>query len=125
MAIDTCVENFSSTVLKALAASTAKSHSCDNPQLPISSGIQDEIHLKNQLRRQWQVSMNPALRAEVNRLQRSVTHWLNGWRNDQLSATLESLNPEDQTGDESSHSISPPWSTQGESLYQTLRKMKP
>jgi hypothetical protein len=41
MAIDTCVEDFSSTVLKALAASTAKSHSRDNPQPLISSGIQN------------------------------------------------------------------------------------
>ena len=34
---------------------------------------------------------------EVNRLQRSVTRRLNEWRNDQWSATLESLHPEDQS----------------------------
>ena len=38
-----------------------------------------------------------ALKAEVNRLQRSVTRRLNEWRNDQWSATLESLHPEDQS----------------------------
>ena len=38
-----------------------------------------------------------ALKAEVNRLQRSVTHQLNEWRNEQWSATLESLDPEDQS----------------------------
>ena len=37
------------------------------------------------------------MKAETNRLQKSVTRLLNEWRNDQWSATLESLNPEDQT----------------------------
>ena len=43
------------------------------------------------------VTRDPALKAEVNRLQRSVTRRLNEWRNDQWSTTLESLNPEDQS----------------------------
>jgi hypothetical protein len=37
------------------------------------------------------------METEVNRLQRSVTHQLNEWRNDQRSATLETLEPEDQS----------------------------
>jgi hypothetical protein len=37
------------------------------------------------------------LKAEVNRLQRSVTTQLNEWRNDRWSNTLESLDPEDQS----------------------------
>ena len=37
------------------------------------------------------------MKAEVNRLQRSVTHQLNEWRKDQWSATLESLEPEVQS----------------------------
>jgi hypothetical protein len=49
------------------------------------------------LRRQWQITRNPVLKAEVNRLQRSVTRRLNEWRNDQWSTTLESLDPEDQS----------------------------
>jgi hypothetical protein len=52
---------------------------------------------KNRLRRRWQVTRNPALIAEVNRLQRSVTRQLIEWRNDQWIATLESLDPEDQS----------------------------
>ena len=39
----------------------------------------------------------PPLRAEVNRLQRSVTRRLKECRNDQWSTTLESLDPEDQS----------------------------
>jgi hypothetical protein len=45
--------------------------------------FKDEIRLKNRLRRQWQVTRDPALTAQVNRLQRSVTFRLNEWRNEQ------------------------------------------
>jgi len=97
MAIDICVENFSGAVLKALAASTPKRHPRDDSRPPIPAGIQDEIRLKNRLRRQWQITRDPALKAGVNRLQRSVTRQLNEWRNDQWRATLESLDPVDQS----------------------------
>jgi hypothetical protein len=73
MAIDTCVENFSGAVLKALAASTSKRRPLDNPRPSVPAGFQDESHLKNRLRRQWQITRDPALKAEVNRLQRSVS----------------------------------------------------
>jgi len=97
MAIDTCVENFSGAVLKALAALNPKRRPRDDPQPPVPTGIQDEIRLKNRLRRQWQITGDPALKAEVNRLQSSVTRRLNERRNDHWSATLESLDPEDQS----------------------------
>ena len=97
MDIETCVENFSGTILGALEASTPKRHPNGEPRPQIPAGIQDEIHLKNWLRRRWQVSRDPTLKTEVSRLQRSVTRWLNEWRNDQWSATLESLNPKDQS----------------------------
>jgi hypothetical protein len=83
MGIDMCVENFSSAVLKALAASTPKCRLCDDPWPPILAGIQYEIRLKNRLQRWWQVTRDPALKSEVNCLQRSVTRRLNEWRNDQ------------------------------------------
>jgi hypothetical protein len=97
MAIDTCVENFSAAVPLALAASTPKCRPRDDPLPLIPASIQDEIRLKNRLRRRWQVTRDPALKAEVNRLQRSVTRRHNEWRNDQWSATLESLDPEDHS----------------------------
>jgi hypothetical protein len=97
MEIDTCVENFSGAVLKALAAFTPKHRPGADPRPPIPAGIQDEIHLKNRLQREWQVTRDLDLRAEVNRLQRSVTGRHNEWRNEQWSATLESLDPEDQS----------------------------
>ena len=131
MAIDACLENFSGAVLEALAASTPKRRPRDDPRPPIPAGIQDEIRLKNRLRRQWQFTRDPALKAEVNRLQRSVTRRLNEWRNDQWSATLESLDPVDQSLWRMTKRVmrvptpTPPWSPQGESLSQTLRKPKP
>ena len=70
LAIDTCVGNFSGAVLQALAASTPKIRPRDDPRPLIPAGIQDEIRLKNRLRRRWQVTRDPALKAEVNRLQR-------------------------------------------------------
>jgi hypothetical protein len=59
MAFDTCVENFSGAVLKALAASAPKCRPRDDPQPPIPAGIQDEIRLKSRLWRQWQITRDP------------------------------------------------------------------
>ena len=97
MTIDICFENFSGAVLQALAASTPKCRSSDDPRPPIQAGNQDEIRLKNRLRSRSQVTRDPALKAEVNRLQLSVTRQVNEWRNDQWSAKLGSLHPEDQS----------------------------
>jgi hypothetical protein len=97
MAIDTCVENFSGAVLKALATSTPKRRLRDDPWPPIPVGMQDEIRLKTPLRRQRLITRDPALKTEANRLHKSVTRRLNEWRKGQWSATLESLDPEDQS----------------------------
>jgi hypothetical protein len=94
--IDTCVEEISSAILEVLAASTPESGPRDDERPPIPACIQDEIRLKNRLRRQWQMTRDPALKAEVNRLQRAVTHQVNEWRNAQWSGTLDSLDLEDQ-----------------------------
>jgi hypothetical protein len=65
MAIDTCVENFSGAVLMALAASNPKRRPRDDPRAPTPAGIQNEIRLKKRLRRQWQVTKDPALKSRV------------------------------------------------------------
>jgi hypothetical protein len=97
MAINTFVENLSEAVIRALGASTPRSRSRDDPRPPIPAGIQEGIHVNNRLPRRWQITRDPALKAEVNRLQMSVTNRLNEWRNDQRGATLETLNTEDQS----------------------------
>jgi len=65
MAIATCIENYSGAVLNALAASNQKCSPSDNPQLPITVGIQDEICPKKRMRRRRQITRDSALRAEV------------------------------------------------------------
>jgi len=72
-----------------------------------------DIILNNRLRREWQIIRDPALKAEVNRLQRAVTRRLKEWRNDQWSPTLESLDPEDQSLWRMTNSISPPGHPRG------------
>jgi hypothetical protein len=129
MAIDTCVENFSGAVLKALEAFTPKRRPRDDTRPPIPAGIQNDIRLKNWLRSRWQITRDPALKAEVNRLQRSVIRLLNESRNDQWSATLESLDFEDQSLWRVTKRVmrvpTPLLVSRGESLPQTLRKLKP
>jgi len=68
MAIDTCVENVSGAVLKSPAASTPRRRQRDDPRPPMPDSIQDEIRLKSRLRRQWQITRDPILKAKVNRL---------------------------------------------------------
>jgi hypothetical protein len=75
--IDTCVKIFSGAVLGVLAASTSKRRLHGDPRPRIPAGIQDDISLKNRLRRRWPVTKDPDRRAEANRLQRSVTARLN------------------------------------------------
>jgi hypothetical protein len=84
-------EILTSAISGALERSTSKSRPLADPRPPIPARINDEIRLKNRLRRQWQLTRNPALKAEVTRLHRSVTLQLQEWRNDQWSDTLEKL----------------------------------
>jgi hypothetical protein len=59
-----------SIIQDAIAVSTPKDHPPAGPQLLLPSSIQDEIHLKNGLKRQGQVTTSPALKAQINSLQR-------------------------------------------------------
>jgi hypothetical protein len=95
MAIDKCVENFFDAVLKNLLASIPKCRPRDDPRPSIPASIQDKIRMKKRLRSHWQDSIDPAVKAEVNILQRTVTFRLKEWWNDQWGATLEFLDPED------------------------------
>ena len=97
VAIDACDKELSSTILTELAESTPKCHSRGDTWPLILAHIQNEIRLKTQLRRQWKISRDLAVEAEVSHLQRSVTNWLSKWRNDQRNFTLESLDPGDQS----------------------------
>jgi hypothetical protein len=82
MAIETYVEKFSGLLLDVLAECNPKYLPRDDPRPQILAGIQDEERRKKRLRKRWQFTRDPALKAEVNRLQTSVTRRLNEWRND-------------------------------------------
>ena len=97
MAMDTWIETFSGAVLKALATSIPNCRPRDHTRPRISAYIQDTIRPKTRLRMQWKITLDPALTAEVNRLQKSVTRRLNEWSNDQWSARHEAICPEDQS----------------------------
>jgi len=81
----------------ALAGTTLNSRPHDDPWSLIPACMHNKIHLKKQLRMQWKATRVPILKAEINALQRSVTHQRNGWRNDQWCMLLKSLEPEDQS----------------------------
>jgi hypothetical protein len=96
-AIDEWLEELTSVIHEDTVASAARRRPRADPRPPLPASIQDEIRLKNRLRRQWQITRDPALKAQINRLQRSVTWQLNEQRNDQWIDTLESLGSEDQS----------------------------
>lgn len=130
MVIDTCVENLSCAVPKAMAASTHKSRPRDNRSPLVPAGIQGEVRMKNGVRRQYQITRDPALRAVVNHLQMSVNRRLNEWRNEQWSTTLEFLDPEDELLRMIIKRMMriptpcPSWSPRGVSLFHVQRKPK-
>jgi hypothetical protein len=95
--IDKCVVQLTSPIQEATAASVPGRRPHADPRPPFPASIQDEIRLKNRLRRQWQITKDPALQAQINRLQRSITYQLNEWRNDLWSDALESLDSDDQS----------------------------
>jgi len=130
MDIDTCVENFSGAILGALEATTPKRRPFERHKPPDPGRYSGRNSLIYRLRRRLQVSRDPAQKTEVNRLQMSVTRRLNEWRNDQWSATLESLNHEDQSLWKMTKRVmrfstpSPLLVTLG-GLSQIVRKLKP
>lgn len=94
VAVDMCDKELSSTISTELPESTPKCRPLDDLWPLILALIQDETCLKTQLRRQWQISRDTTIKAEVTRLQRSVTNQVNEWRKDQWSSMLESLDPQ-------------------------------
>jgi hypothetical protein len=96
-AIDKCVEELTSAIKVATVASAPKRRPSADKRPPLTASIQDYILLKNQLKRQWQLTRHPALKTQTKRLQRSVTYRLNDWRNEEWTDTLQALNSEDKS----------------------------
>jgi hypothetical protein len=81
-AIDKCLEEILSAIQEATAAPAPMRRPPADTWHLLPATTQDKIRMKNRLRRQWQVTTNPALKAQVNHLQRAVTYRLNEWRNE-------------------------------------------
>lgn len=84
--IDTCVVHLSSPIRRALEVSIPKSRTRADPRPPIPACSQDEIRLKNRLRRQWKITRDPTLMAEVKSQHRKVL-----WISTECHATLVDL----------------------------------
>jgi hypothetical protein len=68
-----------SAVQAAPAASAPKLWPCTDPRPSLPTCIQDEIRLKNRLRRQWQVMRDPARKLESTAFRgRWPTAWTSG-----------------------------------------------
>jgi hypothetical protein len=72
-AIDKCLEELNKAIHEATAASAPRRRPRADRRPPLPASIQDKIRLKNRPRKQWQITKDPALKAQINRLQRSVT----------------------------------------------------
>ena len=119
MAMDTGVENFSGADLKVLAASTPKCRTRGDPRPPIPAA---ETVAGHQGPRSESLGQPPAEVGDPPTQQ---------WRNDHWSATVESLDPEDQSLCRMTKramripTLSSILVTLGDSLSQTPRKPKP
>jgi hypothetical protein len=120
-----------SAIKEATAASAPKRRSQADPRPPLPAGIQDETRLKKQLKRQWQDATDPALKAQVNRLQRPVAYRQKEWRNEHWSDTLDPLDSEDHLLWKMTKTLmqvstlSPSCKCREDYLLQILRKRKP
>jgi hypothetical protein len=62
--IEKCLEELTSAIHEATAASAPWRRPRTDTRPPLPASIQDEIRLKNRLRRQWQITRDPALKAQ-------------------------------------------------------------
>lgn len=95
-AIDKFVKELTNAIQEAIPASASKRRPCANQRPALTGNFFYEIRLKNRLWIQWKVMTDPALNAQVNRLQISVTYRLNKWTIEKCNDNLESLDSEDQ-----------------------------
>jgi hypothetical protein len=82
-AFDKSLEELTSAILEATEASFPRRRPRVDPRPPLPASSQGALRLKDRLRRQRQITRNPALKAQINGLQRSGTWKLNEWRNGQ------------------------------------------
>jgi hypothetical protein len=60
-AIDKCLQELTSAIHEATAESAPRRRPRAEPRPPLPDSIQDELRLKNRLRRQWRFKRDPAI----------------------------------------------------------------
>jgi hypothetical protein len=56
---------------------------------PLPASVHDKTRLKNRLRRQWQITRDPSVKAQIKRLQRPMTYRLNEGRKERCTAKAQ------------------------------------
>ncbi|KAB0804621.1 hypothetical protein PPYR_01591 [Photinus pyralis] len=93
--LDEAVALITTTINRAIAASTTTRAKDDWDPLALTDIIKELIRDKNRARREYQRSRDPADKAELNRLEREVKTSIWNHRNEQWRQKVESLNPDD------------------------------
>jgi hypothetical protein len=96
-AIGNCGEELTSATQEASATSAPRRRPHDVPRPPFPARTQEEMRPRNRRRKHWQITRDPALEAQINRLHMSVSYQLNEWRNKHWIDGLESLESEDKS----------------------------
>jgi hypothetical protein len=81
-AVEKSVQVHTSAIREITDESAATVRTRAESRITLPAINQDEIHLENRLKRQWQITRVRALKPQISRLQRSVTYKLNEWWND-------------------------------------------
>ncbi|GFY68842.1 RNA-directed DNA polymerase from mobile element jockey [Trichonephila inaurata madagascariensis] len=92
--IENAIKIFNDCYNSALShSSTFKS--INKPLLSIPSFIRDKIKAKNRIRKAWQMSKNPLLKSQLNRMQKVIKKDLNNHKNNKWNELLAEASPDD------------------------------
>ncbi|GFY47443.1 RNA-directed DNA polymerase from mobile element jockey [Trichonephila inaurata madagascariensis] len=90
--IENAIKNFKDCYNSALSHSST--FKCINkPILSIPSFIRDKIKAKNRIRKAWQITKNPLLKSQLNKMQKDIKKDLNNHKNNKWNELLTEASP--------------------------------
>ncbi|GFX42375.1 probable RNA-directed DNA polymerase from transposon X-element [Trichonephila clavipes] len=94
--IENAIQNFNDCYNSAL--SNSSTFKCINkPILSIPLFIREKIKAKNRIRKAWQITKNPLLKSQLNRMQKEIKKDLNNHKNSKWSELLTEATPDDDS----------------------------
>ncbi|GFY44616.1 RNA-directed DNA polymerase from mobile element jockey [Trichonephila inaurata madagascariensis] len=94
--IENAIKNFNDCYNNALSHSST--FKCINkPLLSIPSFIRDKIKAKNRIRKAWQITKNPLLKSQLNKMQKDIKKDLNNHKNNKWNELLTEASPDDDS----------------------------